>query len=122
MSEDFVFQWADAKPMAEPAPEGIYDVEFQGTQSMPKNELYGDGVMFKFVVVDGEHRGKSTSNIGKPTPTESNISGRLIRGLVGKLPTDKEKISLKECIGKRYVGVVQKNKNGRPVITTVQKK
>lgn len=90
---------------------------------MPKNDQYGEGVRFKFIIRDAQHDGKPTGNVGPAKPTANNATGRLIKGLLGgKEFKTGDKIDLKECIGKRYTLVVQNNKNGRPVVVQVQKK
>src|SRR5665213_1893050 len=96
---EFEFVWSDA---AEPAPEGIHEGEFLGLEKMPKNEDYGEGMRFKFVVRGGQHDGKPTGNIGAAKPTANNSTGRLIKGLLGKDFKAGDKIDLKACIGKRY--------------------
>ena len=116
---DLELEWCAA---SEPAPEGIHEGEFLGCEKMPKNEDYGEGVRFKFVVRGGEHDGKMTSNIGTAKPTASNISGRLIKGLLGAEPKPGDKLNLNDYIGKRYTLVVSKNQKGRPVVMQVQKK
>jgi hypothetical protein len=84
-----------------------------GIEKMPKNEEYGEGVRFKFVVSGGIHNGKPTGNIGTVKPTANNSTGRLIKGLLGGDFKAGDKIDLKACIGKRYTLVVQPNKNNR---------
>src|SRR5947209_6834000 len=119
------FEWADGQRF-EPVPEGIYEGEFQGYEMLPEREYEGkkmdEGVKFNLAIKGGAMDGKQTSNIGSTKPTDANISGRIIRGLLGGSFKPGDKPDVKPCIGKPYTVVVQKNRNGRPVVVQVQPK
>jgi hypothetical protein len=117
------FEWSSGEQYA---PEGIYEGEFLGYELLPatvKNgEQLEEAVKWMFVIKGGDHDGKQTSNIGNKKPTDKNISGRIIRGLLGGAFKPGDKPDVKSCIGKRYTVGVQNNRNGRPVVVQVQPK
>jgi hypothetical protein len=95
-------------------PVGLYRAEFVGVEKTDHPQ-YGEGVIFKFKVVAGEHAGKVASRTGKPTATTGNTTGKIIAGLLGgqfKPGT----VSLESCVGRVYmiqVGLGQDGKKTR---------
>jgi hypothetical protein len=95
-------------------PPGIYRAEFTGVEQTTHPQ-YGEGVVFQFRVLVGEHAGKIASRTGKPTATTGNTTGKIIAALLGgqfKPGT----VSLEACVGKTYmiqVGLGQDGKKTR---------
>lgn len=85
-------------------PAGIYRATFEGV-SETKHEQYGEGVVFSWKVVGGEHNGKISCRAGKPEATTGNITGRLLHQLLGEQFKPGE-VSLDHCVGKAYTIVV----------------
>ena len=124
-NENCQLVWTDSQQ--EYAPEGIYDkaAEFQGVKITDGKSGYEPGLQFTFKIMDGEHKGKLTGNIGSQKPSNNNISGRLIRGIIGADFQTGQALTLEMInahIRKLYTVVVQKNKNGRPVVIQCQAK
>lgn len=92
-------------------PAGIYSAEFVGVEETT-HEQYGAGAIFKWKVVMGEHAGKIASRTCKPEATMSNVTGKMIAGLLGGQFKPGE-VSLEACVGKRYTIVVGPTKDGQ---------
>lgn len=111
------FEWSSG---VQYAPEGFYDAEFKGYELLPAKDDMGEAVKWKFVVKGGIHDGKLTGNIGTRKPTDQNVSGRIIRGLLGGSFKPGDKVDVNSCKDKMYKVAVQNNKNDRPVVVQVQ--
>lgn len=92
-------------------PPGIYRAEFVGVEPT-KHDKYGEGVVFQFRILVGEHAGKIASRTGKPTATTGNTTGKIIAALLGgqfKPGT----VSLESCVGKPYMIQVGLGEDGK---------
>jgi hypothetical protein len=72
---------------AKPVPEGVYTATFSGVEDTTHRE-YGDGLKWRFQILDGEHSGREVTRITPVFPTTKNICGKLLRGLTGCSPDD----------------------------------
>lgn len=95
-------------------PTGMYRAEFIGVEKTDHPQ-YGEGVVFQFKVIGGEHAGKVASRTGKPTATTGNTTGKMIASLLGGQFAPGT-VSLESCVGKTYmiqVGLGQDGKKTR---------
>jgi hypothetical protein len=92
-------------------PPGPYRAEFLGVTQTTHAE-YGEGALFSWKVIEGEHKGKTASRTCKPVPSAKNVTGKLVAGLVGGQLTGGQKVSLASCVGKVYTIVVGLSQNG----------
>jgi hypothetical protein len=67
---------------AKPVPEGKYTAIFSGIEDTNHRE-FGDGLKWKFEILDGEHAGREITRITPVLPTAKNICGKLLRALTG---------------------------------------
>lgn len=109
------FEWSSG---GQYAPEGIYDAAFLGYEHVPAGQ-YGEGWQFNFKVVGGAHDGKLSSRIGAKKPTDGNITGRIIKGLLGASFKTGDNPDVNSCVGKTYQIVVKSNENARAVVDMV---
>lgn len=110
----------------------IFEFELQDNQSVPSGQYltffkdiqkthhaeYGDGVMFIFEIAQGDFKGVTLARIGKPQPTRSNITGKLIAGILGSY-TPGQKVNLGQYVGKPYTAVVESTGNNRTQLAHV---
>lgn len=92
-------------------PAGLYRAEFQGVTQTTHAE-YGDGALFTWKLIEGEHKGKIAARTCKPVPSAKNVTGKLVAGLVGGQLSGGQKVSLASCVGKVYTIVVGLAQNG----------
>ena len=111
MFENFTFK----ETTYESVPEGSYYAEFVGNEeTKSKFEEDGKAIAWKWKIVqDGDHKGKSASRVTGTKPTPGNGCGKIIVGLLGKTPTASENVSVKDCIGKKYLVQVVRTKDGK---------
>jgi hypothetical protein len=100
-------------------PVGQYDpIEFVGLEQVPAKGEMGEGIRWRFKVLEGEHAGKIVGRIGPMRPTPKNASGKILAGMLGRAIGD-EKVNIKDLIGKRFVGVVALSDNDKPRLELV---
>lgn len=98
-------------------PPGQYLTVFKDIQKTHHQE-YGDGVMFIFEIAQGDFKGVTLGRIGKPQPTRSNITGKIIAGILGSY-TPGQKVNLQRFVGKPYTAVVESAGNNRTQLAHV---
>jgi hypothetical protein len=110
MFENFTFKEASYDSV----PEGTYITEFLGNEETKSKYEEGEkAVVWKWKIVEGVHTGKIVTRVTGANPTLANGCGRIIIGLLGKTPSTTESVSIKDCIGKRYIVQVVKTKDGK---------
>ena len=92
-------------------PPGMYRAEFVGVERTD-HQQYGEGVVFKWKVIGGEHAGKIASRTGKPQATTGNTTGKLIAALLGG-QFQPGTVSLESCVGKTYMIQVATGVDGK---------
>lgn len=109
MFDNFTFQASTFDAVSE----GRYNAEYIGNEEIvSKFEKDGKAVAWRWKIVDGPNAGKVVTRVSGKTPTPKNGCGRILIALLGKTPTTGENVSVKDCIGKRYLVVVVKNESG----------
>lgn len=92
-------------------PPGMYRCSFVGVEKTDHPQ-YGEGVVFQFKVLSGEHAGKIASRTGKPTATTGNTTGKMIAALLGG-QFQPGTVSLEACVGKAYMVQVAYGQDGK---------
>lgn len=85
------------------------------------HEQWGDGVMFVFDIVAGEHKGQTATRIVKPKPTTQNATGKLLSGITGKQYRQDEMINIRPFIGLPYNILIESTQGGKTRIAAVWK-
>ena len=110
MFESFTFK----ESTYESVPEGSYYAEYIGNEeATSKFAEDGKAIAWKWRIMEGDLKGKMPSRVTGKNPTPGNGCGKIIVGLVGKTPTASESVSVKDCIGKRYLIQVARTKDGK---------
>ena len=103
-------------------PPGAYSLELMAIEKWTENsEKYGDGVIFRFKVIGGDHDGEETSRITGSKLTPKSSLKKIAVGLKGSDIEAGEKVDFQEFIGRRYMGVVQETDSGSTRVETLLK-
>ena len=103
-------------------PAGAYTVELVAVEPWTENsDKYGDGIVFKFKVLGGEHDGVETSRITGSRLTPKSALKRILMGLKGGDIEVGEKIEPQAFVGRRYMAVVQETDSGSTRVETLLK-
>jgi hypothetical protein len=92
-------------------PPGVYHATFDGVEQT-HHEVYGDGLVFKFVVDRGRFKGRAVTRVTKPEATLKNSCGVFLAALAGKTPADGLEIDPADHEGRKYLCTVTAAKNG----------
>jgi hypothetical protein len=92
-------------------PAGNYKAEFVGVEQT-SHEEYGDGLRWKWKVVDGPQAGVIASRTTSPKPTTGNAAGKLIAAMTGATLAGGQKASVRDCVGKCFLIQVAATKSG----------
>ena len=92
-------------------PAGNYKAEFVGVEQTTHEE-YGDGLRWRWKVVDGPQAGVIASRTTSPKPTTGNAAGTLIAAMTGQTLAGGQKASVRDCIGKHFLIQVAATKSG----------
>lgn len=92
-------------------PAGNYRATFEGVEQTTHEE-YGDGLRWKWKVVDGPQAGVVATRTTSPKPTTGNAAGRLLATMTGTTLAGGQKASVRDCIGKVFLIAVQATKSG----------
>jgi hypothetical protein len=92
-------------------PVGTYTAVLDSVQTTEHPE-YGPGLRFGWKIAMGPYLGTIASRTTNRNPSPSNISGRIMAGLLGRQINPGERVALGECIGRRYMIVVGPGVNG----------
>lgn len=92
-------------------PPGAYQTVFNGVEQI-KTDNYGDGLRWKFQIVDGEMSGAIASRVTSFSPTSKNACGRMLQSLTGKALTRGVAVDIDAYKGTRYTAVVSEGENG----------
>jgi len=106
MGDIFEFEVSNAGP-----PAGNYKAEFVGVEQTTHEE-YGDGLRWKWRVVDGPQRGVIATRTTNPKPTTGNAAGKLIAAMTGTTLAGGQKASVRDCVGKTFLICVAATKSG----------
>jgi hypothetical protein len=105
--------WKDA---GEKLADGSYYATYSGHEIAPPRQWQGkeigEGVAWKWAVASGPHTGRTCQRITGRTPMPATACGKVVAGLLGRTPAVGEDVgaSLQDCVGKRYLVVVQGGK------------
>jgi hypothetical protein len=92
-------------------PAGNYKARFVGVEQTTHEE-YGDGLRWKWEVVDGPQAGVIATRTTSPKPTTGNAAGKLIAAMTGATLAGGQKASVRDCVGKTFLISVQATKSG----------
>jgi len=92
-------------------PAGNYRAEFLGCETTTHEE-YGDGLRWKWKVVDGPQAGVFATRTTSPKPTTGNAAGKLIAAMTGATLAGGQKASVRDCVGKTFLIAVSPTKSG----------
>jgi hypothetical protein len=93
-------------------PVGSYKAVLESLQTTSHQE-YGDGLRISWQVTEGVCAGMIATRTCNLFPTPTNMTGKLMAGLLGRQIKPGEKISLEPCIGRSYMIVVGLGRNGQ---------
>jgi hypothetical protein len=100
----------DVKDTTNPPP-GMYKARFLGVEQIT-HETYGEGALFTWEIVDGDHAGKIAGRVSSPLATTSNATGKMIAGLIGG-QFKPGQVSLEGCVGRSYLIQVGYGQDGK---------
>lgn len=92
-------------------PEGTYSASFAGVEQCQHSE-FGQGLRWKFFVVQGDHAGQVASRVTGVKPSRENACGRVLSSLLGRELTIGEHVELEDFVGRTYLVTVAPAKNG----------
>src|SRR5262245_64385433 len=108
---DFVFQQSGG-----PIADGRYSATFKGVEKAEAREWQGkmleEGRRWSFAITNGPPgvAGRTVQRITQAKPTDKNACGKMIVGLLGRVPQVGESVgtAIAGCVGKAYHVVVSK--------------
>lgn len=92
-------------------PAGNYRAVFEGVEQTT-HEQYGEGLRWKWKVIDGPQTGVIATRTTSPKPTTGNAAGKLIAAMTGATLASGQKASVRECVGKTFLISVQATASG----------
>jgi hypothetical protein len=92
-------------------PPGSYRAEFLGVETTTHEE-YGDGLRWKWKVVDGPQAGVIATRTTAPKATTGNAAGKLLAAMTGATLAGGQKTSVRDCVGKTFLISVMATKSG----------
>lgn len=92
-------------------PAGQYTALFNGVEQTSHPE-YGEGLIWRFVVSGGQFDGQIAQRVTGPQPKPQNSCGKLLRGVVGSLPSVGNEVDLEQFINVKYSILVEEATNG----------
>lgn len=92
-------------------PPGNYRATFDGVETTVHEE-YGDGLRWRWKVIDGPQAGVIATRTTSPKPTTGNAAGKLIAAMTGATLAGGQKASVRDCVGKTFVIQVAATKSG----------
>jgi hypothetical protein len=98
-------------------PPGSYVAKFKGVE--PKESKFGPGLLWAFEVASGPHAGAKATGFSQTDPTANNKCGKVLAGILGKMPGVGESVDLSAYVGKPYLIVVEKTEGGGSKIVSV---
>jgi hypothetical protein len=105
--------WTEASGV----PAGPHTGEFLGVE--PFENEHGPGVKWRWKVTEGQHAGGIATRITGLKPTPKNSCGKMLVALLGRTPTEGERIDPASYVGKRYLIVVEATQSGGTRVCTV---
>jgi hypothetical protein len=107
MRDDLEFQFGSGGG----PPVGTYTSILESVDATEHPE-YGPGLRFGFKIIEGSCAGMIATRTTNRNPSPSNISGRIMAGLLGRQIKAGERVALGSCIGRRYMIMVAPGANG----------
>src|SRR5262245_15571090 len=92
-------------------PAGSYVARFEGVEQT-QHETYGEGLRWKFKVLQGPQAGQLASRTTGLKPSAKNGCGKVLAGLVGRALDLDEEIDIVQYVGRTYLIVVQAGEKG----------
>jgi hypothetical protein len=103
-------------------PTGSYNATFAGLEKFEENsDKYGEGVLLKFKIVTGEHKGEEASRIcSKKFSAKSNLY-KFAKALVGRDLISGEAFDFADHIGAKGMIIVEETESGSTRVATFLK-
>jgi hypothetical protein len=92
-------------------PAGSYVARFLGVEQRDYPQ-YGPGLLWQFEIVAGPHAGGKVNAMSSPDPTAANKCGRILAGIMNKLPGVGESVDLSTYVGKSFLVIVEQSDRG----------
>ena len=98
-------------------PEGTYLAKFVAME--PATNSFGDGIKWKWEIVNGPHAGQQSFCTTSTMPSARNSCGRIVSGMLGKSLTTGDEHDMAACFGKTFLIVVRKGNTGGTFVESV---
>ena len=104
------------KTSFEEVPVAAYKSVFRGLT--PTETSKGEAFRWVFEVFEGEHKGKTISDLSDRKAATLNKTGRWLCALSGKSLVDGTEVNPDDYVGKKYLVIVEAKENGHNKVAT----
>jgi hypothetical protein len=98
-------------------PVGNYKAQFVGVSETTGD--WGDSWKWEFKVTEGKETGNVVSRFTNRKPSPKNAAGRMLRGVLGRLPAPAETVDIQSCTGLEYLVTMEPTDSGSTRIGAV---